>query len=36
VDWRGADGMALITGLLGVLAAWLVIRARLSDSAAGY
>jgi MFS family permease len=33
VDWRGADGMALITGLLGVFAAWLVIRARLSESA---
>ena len=31
VDWRGADGMALITGLLGVFAAWLVIRGRLSD-----
>ena len=34
VDWRGADGMALITGLLGVFAAWLVIRSRISDSAA--
>ncbi len=22
VDWRGADGMALVTGLLGVFAAW--------------
>jgi MFS family permease len=34
VDWRGADGMVLITGLLGVFAAWLVIRARITDSAA--
>ena len=33
VDWRGADGMALITGLLGVFAAMLVIRSRISDSA---
>jgi MFS family permease len=33
VDWRGADGMALVTGLLGFLAAWLVIRTRISDSA---
>jgi len=33
VDWRGADGMALITGLLGVFAAWLVIRARSADPA---
>jgi MFS family permease len=32
VDWRGADGMALITGLLGVFAAYVIIRARLSDS----
>jgi predicted MFS family arabinose efflux permease len=34
VDWRGADGMALVTGLLGLFAAWLVIRTRVSDSAA--
>ncbi len=33
VDWRGADGMVLITGLLGVFAAFLIVRARLSDSA---
>jgi len=32
VDWRGADGMALITGLLGVFAGYLIIRTRLSDS----
>jgi MFS family permease len=32
VDWRGADGMALITGLLGVFAAWLVLRGRITDS----
>ncbi len=31
VDWRGADGMALITGLLGFFAALLVIRSRLVD-----
>ena len=31
VDWRGADGMALFTGLLGVFAAWLVLRSRLRD-----
>ena len=34
IDWRGADGMALVTGLLGVFAAWLVFRSRISDSAA--
>lgn len=28
VDWRGADGMALITGLLGILAGLLVLRLR--------
>ncbi len=32
VDWRGADGMALITGLLGVLAAFLVIRLQITQS----
>ncbi len=33
VDWRGADGMALVTGLLGVLAASLVIRLRSTEQA---
>lgn len=28
VDWRGADGMALVTGLLGLFAAFLVLRLR--------
>jgi len=31
VDWRGADGMALVTGLLGVLAAFLVIRLQITE-----
>jgi MFS family permease len=32
VDWRGADGMALITGLLGVFAGYRIIRSRLNDA----
>jgi predicted MFS family arabinose efflux permease len=28
VDWRGADGMALIAGLLGILVTFLVSRHR--------
>jgi MFS family permease len=32
VDWRGADGMALATGALGVLAVFLVLRMRATES----
>jgi len=32
VDWRGADGMVLITGLFGVLAAVLILRLRKAES----
>jgi MFS family permease len=32
VDWRGADGMALITGLLGIFAAILIIRLRRAEA----
>jgi len=31
VDWRGADGMALATGLLGIFATILIIRLRFSE-----
>jgi MFS family permease len=31
VDWRGADGMALATGLLGVFAAILILRLRFTE-----
>ena len=31
VDWRGADGMAIITGLLGIIAAILVLRLRVTE-----
>ena len=31
VDWRGADGMALATGLLGIFATILVIRLRFTE-----
>jgi len=31
VDWRGADGMALATGLLGVFAAILILRLRFNE-----
>lgn len=31
VDWRGADGMTLITGLLGIFAGLLVIRMRTNE-----
>jgi MFS family permease len=31
VDWRGADGMAIATGLLGILAAFLILRLRLTQ-----
>lgn len=31
VDWRGADGMALVTGLLGILAAILILRLRITE-----
>jgi len=33
VDWRGADGMVLITGLFGLLAAVLIVRQRKTESA---
>ena len=32
VDWRGADGMALITGLLGIFAAILIVRLQKTES----
>ncbi len=31
VDWRGADGMALSTGLLGILAAFLVLLLNITE-----
>jgi MFS family permease len=31
VDWRGADGMALATGLLGIFATSLIIRLRFTE-----
>jgi MFS family permease len=31
VDWRGADGMALATGLLGIFATILIIRLRFTE-----
>jgi MFS family permease len=32
VDWRGADGMVLITGLFGILAAILILRLQKEES----
>ncbi len=32
VDWRGADGMALIIGLLGIFAATLILRLRRTET----
>jgi MFS family permease len=32
VDWRGADGMALVTGLLGIFSALLIFRLRKTES----
>jgi hypothetical protein len=31
VDWRGADGLALATGLLGIFATILIIRLRFTE-----
>jgi MFS family permease len=31
VDWRGADGMAIVTGVLGIIAAILVLRLRVTE-----
>ncbi len=32
IDWRGADGMALIIGLLCIFAAFQIFRMRASES----